>query len=57
MARKNNILGNMTEDLVRGGGSKGIEDQGYALDFIESPQGLNMKLYPAHCQMRLRYPS
>ena len=47
MARKNNILGNMTEDLVRGGGSKGIEDQGYALDFIESPQGLNMKLYPA----------
>ena len=47
MARKNNTLGHMTEDLVRGGGSKGLEDQGYALDFIESPQGLNMKLYPA----------
>jgi len=40
-------LGKIVDDAVRGSSPKLISDLGYATDFIESPQGLNLKLYPA----------
>jgi hypothetical protein len=40
-------LGKIVDETILGSGRKSISDLGYAIDFIESPQGLGIKLYPA----------
>ena len=40
-------LGKLVDDALLGPQSRSIHDQGYAIDFIESPQGLGLTLYPA----------
>jgi hypothetical protein len=46
-AAQESTLGKIVDESLRGSSNDSISDLGYATDFIESPQGLGLKLYPA----------